>query len=180
MTKNKLNEIETLQLISNSLDELEDKGAADRIVRWAWGKYVGEPEPSQSRRPSSRKKKAVKKARKSSKVKPKESLSIVKDLDLKPSNKTSLTDFINEKNPRSLKAKITVCAYYLKTELIVNPIMINHIYTCFKSLHWRLPADLRNMTQQAGSDGWLDSSDMDNLELTTIGENFVEHDLPKS
>jgi hypothetical protein len=46
-------------------------------------------------------------------------------------------------------------------------------------MKWRVPADLANTLQYTASkDGWLDTKKMDDIKVTTIGENVVEHDLP--
>jgi hypothetical protein len=31
---------------------------------------------------------------------------------------------------------------------------------------------------QAGTSGWLDTSDSEDIKITSSGENLVEHDLP--
>ncbi len=32
---------------------------------------------------------------------------------------------------------------------------------------------------QAGSAGWLDTADSEEIKLTSMGENLIEHELPK-
>ncbi|MDH3337686.1 MAG: hypothetical protein OER22_00230 [Gammaproteobacteria bacterium] len=176
----KVDEIEALKSISDTLNRLNDKAAAERLVRWAWDKYVGDTAVS---RPAATLKKAARakpKPKGTSKPKKKEALTLVKDLNLNPKDSLSLAEFVGQKQPSSMKAKIAVCAYYLANHVDAGSVSINHVYTSFKWLKWRLPADLKNMIHQTGSAGWLDSSDLENLQLTTMGENFVEHDLPKS
>ena len=62
----------------------------------------------------------------------------------------------------------------------LNPVTADHIYTAFKGLAWRVPSDLVNTLQQAGSKGWLDTANSADIKVTPMGENLVEHDLPKS
>lgn len=107
-------------------------------------------------------------------------LSIDKDLNLKPKGKKAIDDFITGKSPSSLLEKVAVCVYYLQRELNIKDIGYNHVFTCFKHLNWRLPSDLPNTMQQAGTKGWLDTSNSMDLKITTHGENLVEHDLPKN
>jgi hypothetical protein len=59
-------------------------------------------------------------------------------------------------------------------------VTVSAVYTFFKTLNWPLPADLKNALQQAGSAGWLDTADAENIKLTSTGENLVEHSLPPS
>jgi hypothetical protein len=106
-------------------------------------------------------------------------LSIDKNLNLKPSGKQSINEFIDEKAPSSLKEKVTACVYYLQHKLGRKDINYSHVFTCFKHLNWRLPSNLPNMMQQAGTQGWLDTSNNADIKVTPHGENLIEHDLPK-
>ena len=175
-----IDEITSLKIVSDTLEGLNDKAAAERVVRWAWGKYVGQSTPAQPPKRGTRAKVPKAKPKGRSKGKKKEALSLIKDLNLKPTNGLSLADFVAEKGPTSIKAKIAVSVYYLVTHASVDPVTINHVYTSFKWLAWRLPSDLKNMIQQTGSSGWLDTGDLNCIQLNSMGENYVEHDLPKS
>lgn len=179
MATESIGEIEVLTIVSETLEKLEDKAAAERVVRWAWDKYIGKSEAMQ---PATTARRGVipKSKAKGGSAGKKETLSVVKDLNLKPDGALSLAEFVKEKQPSSIKAKIAVCVYYLSTYASVSRITIHHIYTSFKWLTWRLPTDLKNMVYQVGSQGRLDTSDINNVRLTTMGENFVEHDLPKA
>ena len=73
--------------------------------------------------------------------------------------------------------KITVAVYYLKEEAGEPAVSIDHVYTCFKWMKWKLPNDLTNTIHQAGSKGFLDTRAGNSLQLTPLGENLVEHDL---
>jgi hypothetical protein len=53
------------------------------------------------------------------------------------------------------------------------------VYTCFKNEKWRIPKDLRNMLHQTASEGWLDTSNQDDIKITTLCENLIEQDLPR-
>jgi hypothetical protein len=47
-------------------------------------------------------------------------------------------------------------------------------------MKWRIPADLFNtLAYTASHYGWLDTSNYQALKVTTMGENLLEHDLPK-
>jgi hypothetical protein len=102
----------------------------------------------------------------------------IKDWDLSPPSKISASAFANEKNPTSQKQKCVVAAYYISHILEFEAVTIDHIFSFFKDLNWIVPANLPNTLHQAGSEGWLDTSDSENLIITNRGENLIEHQLP--
>jgi hypothetical protein len=168
--------------VAKALDTVKEKDTQKRILTWAWGKYVGDTPESVTEqknysRKSSRKKSKKKSSKKVTRPKKKATFSIVKDLNLKPSGKDSFNDFVDVKNPTSMVGKITVAVYYLSQVVGIDQISVDHVYTCFKWMNWKLPAQFVNMIHQAGAKGWLDTSDRDNIVLTTLGENLVEHEL---
>lgn len=181
MTTEQVDEFGVLKQANDLLLSLNDKEAAQRVVRWMWDKYVGPSEVPPQQQPlvaqpatrpiTIRRRKASKK---------KETIGLVKDLNLKPADRQSLADFADEKQPASMVDKVVVCVYYLSRISDVSAVSFDHIYTAFKALAWRLPKDFRNMVHQAGSRGWLDTKRRGDIAVTTIGENYVEHDLPKT
>ncbi len=101
-------------------------------------------------------------------------------MNLKPSSKKFLSDFVKEKNPSSNKQKIIVAIYYLHHELNHSSIDPNAVYTCFKHMNWRVPANIESeLFWLASQRGWLDTSNRMDIKITTHGENFVEHDIVK-
>ena len=80
--------------------------------------------------------------------------SVVKDLNLRPKDKRSFNDFVNEKSPASIKEKCTTSIYYLCHELNEKQVGIDHVYTCFKNVKWSIPKDLKNSLHQSASEGW--------------------------
>lgn len=108
------------------------------------------------------------------------SISVDQNLDIRPSDKTSLLDFATEKDPKSMKEKSMVIVYWLQEISVHESIGVSQIYTCYKGLKWRAPTDLKNHLQTlSATEKWLDTSDSHNISLTTLGSNFVEFDLPK-
>jgi hypothetical protein len=105
-------------------------------------------------------------------------ISMDKNLNLSPKGKKSAAQFAAEKKPANAKQKCVVAVYYLRDIVGLTAISVSSIYTFFKALGWPLPANLKNMLSQAGTDGWLDTSNFEEIQLTTIGENLVEHSLP--
>lgn len=106
-------------------------------------------------------------------------LSLVKDLNLRPSDKVSLREFVKAKAPQDQQSHVAVFVYYLKHMLALEKVGTNHVYTCFKHVEERVPEDLpQTLRNIASKKGWIDSGDKDDLRITVTGENFVEHDLP--
>lgn len=171
-----ISEVEGLKAIDEVLSQIEDAATRERILRWAWAKFSPEEPPagkSQSKR-KARKPKAKKAA------KPKGAYSMVKDLNLRPSGKTSLKDFVDEKQPSTNQEKCVVAVYYLLNKLGMAKVTARHVYTCFKTMNWRVPANLDNaLGLVAFRKGWLDTSSMEDIKLTTHGDNLIEHDLPR-
>ena len=99
---------------------------------------------------------------------------------MNPSGKQSFREFIAVKRPVNLLEKCTVAVYYLSNVLELVDISVDHVFTAFKGAEWRLPNDLANTLQQAGTKGWLDTRKSTGLKVTPIGENLIEHDLPRA
>ena len=186
----KITEIDALKAVDDALSGLDDPTARERVLSWAWKKFVSTRNPAAVDETDDRthtlkraKKKATSfgKAKGKAKKKVKAPLSMVRDLNLKPKGKKSLDDFVDGKKPTSIYEKCTVVAYYLKHELGLPAVSANHVFTCFKHMKWRVPADLLNsLAYTASQFGWLDTRDRENISVSTMGENLIEHDLPRS
>lgn len=100
----------------------------------------------------------------------------LKDLDLQTGDEP-FEQFVARKAPKNNVDKCVVAIYWLQRLANLGPISIHHVYTCFKDRGWPLPADLANTLQQAGTHGYLDSADRDDLKVVVRGENHVEHQL---
>ncbi|MCX5769201.1 MAG: hypothetical protein NTZ09_02840 [Candidatus Hydrogenedentes bacterium] len=106
-------------------------------------------------------------------------LTMLPDLNLRPSKGRSLLDFVKEKSPKTNQELYIVLVYYLEKVLKESNIGLNHIYTCLKQLGRKIPAQLGStLTTTAARSGRIDTSSLQNLTVTIHGENFVEHDLP--
>jgi hypothetical protein len=112
------------------------------------------------------------------------SYSFVKDLNLRPDGTISLREFFNEKKPSDQQQILTVIIYYLYRKIGVQNISVSHIYNGLKELTEfgvRVPPDIANTLRKIVTrKGWLDTSNLEATRTTTGGDNFVEHDLPKS
>lgn len=87
-------------------------------------------------------------------------------------------DFAKGKSPTNVLQKCVVAVYYLRDMCKLEKVSANAVFTFFKHLSWPLPNDLKNTLQQAGTAGYLDTANSDDIKLTSMGENLVEHSLP--
>lgn len=180
MNEEKRDEVGALKEVLDILDAVEDKAIIRNILTWACGKYLQQDLSALSPAASGGRSSDHRPAKRSSKGSKKVPLTIEKSLDLRPADNKTLESFVDERKPTNVVEKVVVCTYYLKTQLGIDQVNANHIFTCFKSMGWRVPSDLPNTLHQAGSRGWLDTSDREDIVVTIIGQNMVEHDLPKT
>ena len=116
-----------------------------------------------------------KKVRKKGAVAP----TFIKDLNLRPSKKKSLTQFVEEKKPANNQQLHVVIVYYLEKILRTSGISPSHVYTCLKELKERVPNDLwATLRVTANKTNGLNTGKRDDIKITVSGENLVDHDLP--
>jgi hypothetical protein len=107
--------------------------------------------------------------------------SIVKELDLTKGKHGRLKDFYAKYDLKTNMERNLVFVYYMQNELDLTGITDNHVFTCYRDVSAKLPGALRqSLADTASRNGWLDTSDMENIRLATQGINFLEHDLPKA
>lgn len=105
-------------------------------------------------------------------------IKLVPELDLVQKGGTSLRDFFSQKGPGTAEEQVLVCAYYMTHHAKVSPMGPGHILTCFTHLGERRPLDLRQTIRNvARKRGWLGCADMNDLKVTTEGDNYVQHEL---
>jgi hypothetical protein len=181
-----MSEVKAIETIDTALGAL-DPAERERVLEWAQKKFGGPFIPTVAHHPVSPSAQPVAHAPAASapKAKPKAVtkksktiLSMDKNLNLNPSGKASAAQFAADKSPTNVKEKCVVAAYYLRDVLEVEKVTAQGVLTFFKHLSWPVPSDLKNTLQQAGTAGWLDTSDSDDIKITSSGENLVEHDLP--
>ncbi|SRR6266478_6264796 len=105
----------------------------------------------------------------------------VRDLDLKKSgNAPGLREFYAQKKPKNFTEENAVFVYYLNRLKEVEGVTTNHIFTCYKEVGARLPGALyQSLLDTNRKKGWIDTGNMNRILISPIGENFVEHDLPR-
>jgi hypothetical protein len=176
-----MSEVKAIEAVDNALAVLDPDERA-RVLSWAQLKYGvpaqisparHEPAPAPPVAPpqiNTPKAKGSKKA--------KTIISMDKNLNLSPPSKVSAVQFANEKSPTNVMQKCVVAVYYLRETIELEKVSAQAVFTFFKHLSWPVPADLRNTLAQAGTAGWLDTANSNDIKLTSLGENLVEHNLP--
>lgn len=105
---------------------------------------------------------------------------LLKDLDLSERNgaEKSLKDFVGEKNPSSNVQKTAVFVYYLEKIMNIEEITIDHIFTCYKTMGYRVPNNLpQNLTDTCSSRyGYISRKD-GKYSMTVLGDNYIEFDI---
>jgi hypothetical protein len=104
---------------------------------------------------------------------------LVKELDLRPTGKTSFADFVKAKNPTNNHDKYAVTIYYLSHEAGLSTVTSDDVFTAWREMGWKLPPDfLASLRVTASKTRYIDTSDSEALRLLHPGVNRVEHDLP--
>ncbi|MFS2769239.1 hypothetical protein [Bacteroides uniformis] len=62
----------------------------------------------------------------------------------------------------------------------IHPYVSEFLYTCYKEVGQKVPKNLyQSIIDTKKNKGWIESSDMGNIFVSVIGENYVEHDMKK-
>lgn len=98
----------------------------------------------------------------------------INDLNLSPTGKESLADFMKKCNYRkSASQRNLLFVYYLKQRLNVSNVTQDHVFTCYRNLGVELPTDLyHSLSDTISKNHWL--MNMSDLSLTIKGINYVE------
>lgn len=108
--------------------------------------------------------------------------SLVKDLDLLGKGKAqSLKTFVGVYTPKSAMEWNLLFVYYLQKILEVDAIGVDHIYTCYKHVNIKSPTHLyQSLVNTAHKKGSINTTSVDAITVTIVGENSVEHEMPKN
>lgn len=106
----------------------------------------------------------------------------LKDLELgATAGHPSLGEFMDSKLPITNEERNLVFMYYLQYLLNVDPITMDHVYTCYREVRIRAPLNLEHsLRTTAGQKNWITASgDDDQFTVTPEGKLYVEKQLPK-
>ena len=108
-------------------------------------------------------------------------IQLVGDLDLVPNGKPALKGYFAEKAPGSDMDQVLVLCHYFQHVLQLATFGLGHILTGFRHVDEPVPVDLRGTVRHIkNSKAWLSFTDMENIRVTTQGDNRVQHELGKS
>ena len=105
---------------------------------------------------------------------------IISSLNLKPKGKKALTDFYSEYSAKNNFENNLLFVYYMEKILEEQHIGINHINTCYKEVKKKGPNIYQSLADTKKHKGWIETRNMNNLKITTQGDNYVEHDMAQS
>jgi hypothetical protein len=168
-----MSEFKAMEAVDVALNPLTPEERA-RVLGWAHQKYGGPPQHKSAPLHAKDAKPASTKSTKKSKT----IISMDKSLNLNPSGEISAVDFANGKAPATVIQKCVVAVYYLRDMVKLEKVGVSGVFTFFKHLSWPVPNDLKNTLQQAGTAGYLDTANSEDIKLTHHGDNLVEHKLP--
>ncbi|HEX3655159.1 MAG TPA: hypothetical protein VHV55_05110 [Pirellulales bacterium] len=108
-------------------------------------------------------------------------VAMVPHLDFLPNGKTPLKVFFSEKSPSSDMEQVLVLSHYLQHVMGIDEFGPGHIFTAFKHVVKPVPADLKGTVRNMKKfKAWLTFTDIERIRVSTVGDNFVEHELPKA
>lgn len=136
----------------------------------------GDAEEDQSAQSSQRKQRG-----KGVKVDRNAGIQAVPDLDFVPDNKLSLKQFYAGKNPKNDMENTLVIGYYLQHTMGLQAFGPGHILSGFKHIAKPVPVDLpQTIRNVKNKKVWFNFDKIENVHVTTEGENYVEHELGMS
>ncbi len=98
----------------------------------------------------------------------------------KGENAKAIKDFYNQYGNMGNIQKVTLFIYFLEKKLNISSITLNHLYTCYKIINAPLPKALQQAVRDAKQKTWLSHDDWNDLKVTHMGENAVEHEFGKA
>ncbi|WP_375462301.1 hypothetical protein [uncultured Enterovirga sp.] len=173
-----MSEVKAIEAVDNALGALNPDERV-RVLSWAQLKFgapalivppvdqAGLAKPSAALMPLPANPGTTSAKGKTSK-KSKTIISMDKSLNLSPPGKQSAGQFAAAKLPTNVKEKCVVAVYYLRDTIEIEKVTAQAVFTYFKHLQWPVPADLKNTLQQAGTAGWLDTADSEDIKLTSL------------
>ena len=100
--------------------------------------------------------------------------SFITELNLSPSGKDSLKNFMSKYKVSSGAEYNLVFVYYLQKIIGEKNIGANHIYTCYMNLGSKFPSNIRqSLADTKSRKGWINTSNMNDIRVSTIGENAI-------
>lgn len=108
-------------------------------------------------------------------------LTLVPDLNFRPSGKQAFKEFIDGKNPKNDLEATLATVHYMQHSMGLSKIGPAHVVTAFKEAGKPVPVDVKQTIRNIKSRKiWLTFTDIEDVRTTTQGDNFVDHEMGKS
>lgn len=95
------------------------------------------------------------------------------DLDFYPAGQKSLTDFIKGFKIKNDSERNLLFTHYLSNVLKISKITLDHLYTCYDEVDYKIPENMAKSLSNTTVRGWL-KSDKSNITITTKGVNKIK------
>lgn len=108
-------------------------------------------------------------------------LKLVPNLNFRPTENPTFREFIDQKNAESDVEVVTAAVYYMQHIMNVEKIGPAHVMTAFKDASKPIPVDLKQTIRNIKkSKMWVNFTDLEDIRMTTQGDNHVEHEMGKN
>lgn len=130
--------------------------------------------PSKTEAPKSRAK-----AKRSNSTEP----ALLKDLNLAGSESyQGLREFYSKYSIKTNMERNLVFTYYLTKIMSIEAVSASHIFSCYRHIAGiKIPGNLKQSLYDTSAKGWLSIVSIeDDITVSILGINHIEHDLPKA
>ena len=155
----------------------DGKHEAIEILTRKHGAQIAQTKPASK---SSKKTESVDTSKSGKKSASSNKFEVLKDINFRPSGKTSLLDFVKTYDIKSNADRIVVIIQYLNEILGIKPVTGNHIYSGFWELKCKIPtAFYQIITNTKTREKFLDFTKISDIKLSIQGQNHVRLDMVK-
>ncbi|ROO36962.1 hypothetical protein BIV08_21960 [Pseudomonas sp. AF76] len=119
------------------------------------------------------------KAKKSNSTEP----TLLKDLNLAGNESyQGLREFYSKYSIKTNMERNLVFTYYLTKIMSIDAVSASHIFSCYRHIAGiKIPGNLKQSLYDTSAKGWLSIVSIeDNISVSILGINHIEHDLPKA
>lgn len=103
-----------------------------------------------------------------------------KDLDLSGVNNiSSLKDFYAQYSPKSNMEKNVVFIQYLKEQMEIEGVSLDHVWTCYYHMNMKYPGNPQQSLYDTSAKGWVNVPSLEELSVSIHGKNWLREQLNK-
>lgn len=100
---------------------------------------------------------------------------VIESIDFSPSKGVDFQKFLNDYNLNTHSKKILAYVYFLKNELKVEKVTLNHIYTAFVYLNSSVPKSLYQIISDLKNKfNWVEFDTTSNIQISEIGVQMLK------